>query len=101
MERYEQAKENANTVSENARYGWNWGCDNCGDAGMSVYVDPCPECGHFRCINCETVRVKYPSEKVFIGIQRTKLIEPAYQNHIFAPKRPSTAHGPGTPDEFS
>lgn len=26
-----------------------WTCGNCGDSGMTTFIDVCPNCGHFRC----------------------------------------------------
>lgn len=37
-----------------------WACSNCGHAGMSVFIDSCPECQHLRCETCslETVEIR-------------------------------------------
>jgi hypothetical protein len=31
---------------------WLWTCDDCGDSGMTILVQQCPQCQHFRCKNC-------------------------------------------------
>jgi hypothetical protein len=31
---------------------WLWTCDECYDSGMTILVQQCPECQHFRCTNC-------------------------------------------------
>lgn len=45
--------------SPHRRYDYNWGCDNCGDAGMSVFIAQCPECNHLRCPHCSVTAVKF------------------------------------------
>jgi hypothetical protein len=48
-----------NSAGETQRKGrppfpceWIWGCDNCGHAGMSAWIESCPECQHRRCEQC-------------------------------------------------
>lgn len=31
---------------------WLWTCDDCGDSGMTILVQQCPQCQHYRCKNC-------------------------------------------------
>ncbi|KAL3293592.1 hypothetical protein RB213_012020 [Colletotrichum asianum] len=40
------------------QYAFMWTCCNCGQAGMTVVVDPCPNCHYPRCSRCRVDRVR-------------------------------------------
>jgi hypothetical protein len=42
---------------------WIWACCCCSDAGMTVTIENCPECGHLRCDNCQCDLVRLPNHR--------------------------------------
>ncbi|KAK1837646.1 hypothetical protein CCHR01_19732 [Colletotrichum chrysophilum] len=40
------------------KYAFMWTCCYCGQSGMTVVVDPCPNCHYPRCSRCRVDRVQ-------------------------------------------
>ena len=67
----------------------SWSCDACGiQAGMTVWIESCPGCGHIRCVYCSVERHKVRDQECPAATKSNSKPEILRYKEILPPNTP-------------